>query len=65
MEPLLEEELSEEEIQRILRDLVAVGSRELGALLLRSRPSRELRNLQPIPSFFSSLWISALLAILP
>ena len=58
--PLLEEELSEEEIHCILRDLLTVESRELGAILLRSRPSRELRNLQPTPSFFYSFWISAL-----
>ena len=59
MEPLLEEELSQEEMQRILRDLVTIESWELGALLLRSRPSREIRNLQPIPSFFYSFWILA------
>ena len=57
---ILEDQLSQENEQRILRNLITVASRELAALLLKSRPSRELQTLQPIPSFFCSFWIGAL-----
>ena len=52
MEPLLQDlgELSEE-TERILQDLLP-APRSLGELLLRYRPSRQLRNLQPIPTLF-------------
>ena len=57
MEPLLQDlgELSEEETDRILQDLLP-DSRPLGELLLRYRPSRRLQNLQPIPTLFWYFW---------
>ena len=41
----------DEEVERIIQNLLP-DSRPLGALLLRLRPSRQLRDLQPIPTLF-------------
>ena len=52
MESLLQDlgELSDEEAERMIKNLL-LDSRSLGALLLRLRPSRQLRDLLPIPTF--------------
>ena len=62
MEPFLKDlgELSEEESQRVMRNLISQEPRELVGVLLRSRPSRQLRDLQPIPSILWSIWIGVL-----
>ena len=51
--PLLQDmgELSDAEAERRIQNLLP-ESRPLGALLLRLRPSRQLRDLQPIASLF-------------
>ena len=66
MEPLLQDlgELSEEETDRILQDLLP-DSRPLGELLLRYRPSRRLQNLQPIPTLFWYFWCGELWPFCP
>ena len=66
MEPLLQDlgELSEEETDRILQDLLP-ASRPLGELLLRYRPSRQLQNLQPIPTLFWYFWCGELWPFCP
>ena len=53
MEPLLQDlgELSEEETERVMQSLLP-RSRPLDVRLLRHRPSRQLRNLPPIPTLF-------------
>ena len=57
MEPLLQHlgELSDEEAERTIQDLLP-DSRPLGALLSRLRPSRQLRDLQSIPTLFWCFW---------
>ena len=61
MEPLLQDldELSEEETERVLQDLLP-ASRSLGELLLRYCPLRQLRNLQPIPTLLWYFWCEEL-----
>ena len=66
MEPLLRDlgELSDAKIERITQDLLP-DSRPLRALLLRYRPSRQLRNLQPIPTLFWCFWCGNLWPFCP
>ena len=66
MEPLLQDlgELSDAEAERIIQNLLP-DSRPLGALLLRLRPSRQLRDLQPIPTLFWCFWCGDLWPFCP
>ena len=66
MEPLLQDlgELSEEETERVIQSLLR-DSMPLAARLLRHRPSRQLRNLQPIPTLFWCFWCGDLWPFCP
>ena len=66
MDPLLQDlgELSEKETERLIQNLLR-DSRPLGARLLRHRPSRQLRNLQPISTLFWCFWCGDLWPFCP